>query len=252
MSKPFKVHSFGKSQQTEINSAPIHNEVYERHVQEVNKNHNTEFKVKVDRDICNYETKLGKDYQTADTDALLILDCEKTNKSGIRKISEKTRTKYYDDVYIEVVSVLKWNSQTKKYEAQAPGWGLKHEKLSPDCLSLLFLNTKKKTYYSVFIDKYKKLKTDLFNEAFYNNMENGKIEDWLNKIIDLDPNKGRKGFRHSIEGKNSNNVKEVIFARNKGYITVGFTFPMSYIKSLVHVSEYRGKIVDQNAKTMQY
>lgn len=250
MLKPF--HSFEKNKQTEIDSTYLHDKVYEQHVQKINQEYNTDFKVRIDRDSCNYDTSIGKEYQKSDTDAILLLHCDKTGKRGVRKVSEKTRTKYYDDIYIEIISILKWNEKTKKYQIESPGWGLKNDQLSPDCLSLLFLNDKQKTYYSIFIDKYKKLKNSLFGEVFYNNMKNGKIEAWLNRLIELDINKGRKGFRHVINKEKKHRVKEVIFARNKNYITVGFTFSLSHIKSLVHVDEYNGKIVDQNTKTMQY
>lgn len=252
MSKPFRSHNFVKSKQTEINSTSIHNEVYELHIQELNKKHNRNFKLKIDRETCNYNTKLGKAYQQADTDTLLFLDCEKTQTSVIKNISEKTRNKYYNDLYIEIISIFKWNSEKKKYETESPGWGLKNEELSPDCLSMLFLDKKNKTYHSIFIGQYKKLKTELFNEAFYNNLQNGKIEEWFNKVIESDLHKGRRSFIKSMAGQSKNNVKDVIFARNKGYITVGFTFPMSYIKSLVPVSEYNGQIVGENNKIMQY
>jgi hypothetical protein len=213
----------------------------------INKNYNRELKLEINRNICNYNTKIGKDYQKVDTDVLLLLDCKQTKKKFEIKVSEKTRNKYYDDIYMEVISSLKWNNKTKRYEIHAPGWGLKNDQLSPDCLSLLFLNKNENTYHNIFINKYKKLKTELFNKDLLNNIENGKIENWLNKLINLKQNKEKKGFKYSIESqnnnKNNNNIKEIIFAKNKEYITVGFTFSMNYIKSLVPVNEYHGRII---------
>lgn len=250
MSKPY--HSFKKSQTTETNTSHIHDEIYFNHVEKTNKEYKRKLKVSIDRHTCKYENELGKSYQRADTDLLLLLNCEDTGHQYIKKVSEKTRNVFYNDLYIEFISAFKYNSQTNKYEINAPGWGLKNEEFSPDCLSMLFLNKKEKTYYNLFISQYKKLKQSLFNEAFYQNIENGKIEEWLNKIIENHPDKGKKGFKYSIVGKNNNHVKDVIFAQNKGYITVGFTFPMDHIKSLVSVAEYRGTIVDQNTNNIVY
>lgn len=246
------VHNFNKSQETEAKYAYIHDKVYNLHVQAVNKKHTTNFISKVDRESCNYNTPLGKVYQQADTDALLSLDCEISNKSAIKNVSEKTRNRDYNDIYIEVISIFKWNPVTKKYESQSPGWGIKNEDNGPDWLSMLFVNESTQKYRSVLISQYKKLKKDLFNDAFFHNMENGKIEDWLNKFIQEDTNKGNKGFMKRMKGISKSNVKDIVFARNNGYITVGFTFSMSYIKSLVSVSEYKGPIVDQKTKVMQY
>lgn len=247
-----KVHKFNKSQETEKKYAYIHDEVYELYTQSVNKKNNKKYKIKVDRETCNYYTNEGKEYQQADTDALLFLDCEETNTSFIKKISEKTRNRYYNDLYVEIVSILKWNSQNKKYEFDSIGWGLKNEELGPDCLSMLFTDDKKKTYNAVFISQYKKLKKQLFNEAFFNNMQNGRIETWLNKVIEENPHKGRKSFVKPMNGESKSNVKDIVFARNQNYITVGFTFSMKHIKSLVEVTEYKGKIVDQKTNTMSY
>lgn len=245
-------HNFNKSQETETKYAHIHNKVYELHTKAINKKYSKNLTSEIDREVCNYNTELGKSYQQADTDAIISLTCGITNVSAIKKVSEKTRNRYYDDIYIEVVSVFKLNPVTKKYEFQAPGWGIKNEKNGPDCLSMLFIDENKQQYYSLFISKYKKLKEDLFNDSFLNNMKNGKIENWLNKYIQEDRNKGQKSFRREMKGETKSNVKEIVFAKNNGYFTVGFTFSMSHIKSLVFVNEYRGSIVDQKPVSMQY
>lgn len=250
MSKPY--HTFRKSQETEINSSHLHDEIYKLHTDETNKKYNRNLKITIDRETCDYDNELGKTYQQADTDVLLKLHCENTGASYVKKVSEKTRNVFYDDLYVEIISVFKYNAQTKKYELNAPGWGIKNEELSPDCLSMLFLDKKNKKYISIFISEYKKLKQSLFNEKFHNNLENGKIEHWLNKFIELDENKGQKSFIKSIKNQSNNNVKDIIFARNKQYITVGFTFSMKYIESLVNVKKYEGKIVDQNINNVTY
>lgn len=250
MPKPY--HSFKTSQKTEINSVHIHDEIYQHHTEETNKQYNRELTLTIDRSSCNYENEKGKLYQQADTDLLLKLNCEKTGASYIKKVSEKTRNVFYNDLYIEIVSVFKYNNVTKKYTSEAPGWGLKNEELSPDCLSMLFLDKKNKKYISIFISEYKKLKQSLFNEKFYNNLHNGKIEEWLNKFIELDQNKGQKSFIKSIKNQSNNNVKDIVFAKNKEYITVGFTFSMKYIESLVNVKKYEGKILDQNTNNITY
>ena len=241
-------HNFNKSKKTEIKSTHIHEEVYSKYQKDINKEYKRDFSIKVDREICNYDTQLGKAYQQADTDALVFFNCEDTQTTIVKNVSEKTRNKFYNDIYIEVVSVLKWNNTLKKYEFDSPGWGLKKEELSPDCLSMLFLD--KQSYTNIFIENYKGLKEKLFNEELYKTLQSERFVLWLNNKIKEAQLQGKTSFQLGTEGQSKSNVSKVIFAKNNGYYTIGFTYKVDYIKSLVKVRQYKGQIVDQNALNM--
>lgn len=244
MSKP--LHEIQQSLKTEVNSFNIHNEVYFKYQKDINCEYKKDFLITIDRDICNYDSPLGKKYQQSDTDTLLYFDSQSTQKSVIKNISEKTRNKYYNDIYVEVVSVLKWNYHNQRFEMECPGWGIKNQELGPDCLSLLFLD--KNNYTNIFVEDYKLLKQKLFNEELSHFVRSEEFTVWLNKTIKNSQNKGNSSFSLSTKGKSKNNVSKVIFAKNKGYFTVGFTYDISHIKTLVNIRKYYGKINNNSLK----
>lgn len=247
------VHQFSQSKKVEVSSTSLHDLVFLHYQSQLNKQNNRSFVARVDRDSCNYNTTKGKAYQQADTDTLLHLNCDHTQVNIVKNISEKTRTKFYNDLYIEVVSVLKWNTQSKRYEFEAPGWGLRNEQLGPDCLSMLFLDKKANNYTSIFIDDYKTLKAKLFNTELSQTLQSERFAVWLNKKIQEAEKAGKTNFQLSTEGESKNNVSKVIFAKNKGYYTIGFTYTIDYIKSLkVNILKSKGMIVDQNSNSISY
>lgn len=227
-----QIHQFNQSQIVETASMTLHDKVFLNYQEEMNRKQGTSFVTKIDRKSCDYNTTSGKAYQQADTDTILHLNCSETQSSMIKYVSEKTRTRYYNDLYLEIISVFKYNTNKEMYESQQIGWALKNGNLSPDCLSMLFIDKQSNKNISLFIDNYKKLKESLFTDNFKEKIAHKDFENWLNKVIKLDPQKGNKSFIINIEGKNKNHVKNVVFARNGHYITVGFTFDIEYIKSL--------------------
>ena len=235
-------HNFNQSQMLEQESTSIHDQNYIDYVGETNAYFETEFLLTIDRSSCDYQTEQGKAYQTADTDTIITMHCPKTKHTVAKKISEKTRGSFFNDMYIEVVSVMTLNNVTQKYEISSPGWGIKNEEMGPDFLSMVFMDKKSGTYKSLMIEDYKQLKQNLFNQMFIDSFNDGKFADWIDKSIKNSPKQGNGSFILPITSKNQSQIKDVVFAKNNGYFTIGLTFPLERIYELSNVLYYEGQI----------
>jgi len=241
-------HQFNKSQKTEVSNTYLHDLIYKKLLNKYN--------IEIDRDSCDYRTLKGKEYQQADTDTILKITSNTTKECVCKNVSEKTRNMYYDDIYMEIISVLLWNNVTQEYEFNKIGWGMKNDTLGPDYLSLLFLNKKEEMYNSVFIKNYKKLKNDLFiKNNFFKLVENEDFLNLLNNCIKLKPkdknsfsvNRDKLQINESLALKLKNlgignGFKNIVFALNKDYYTIGLTYSTKYLKVLGDIKELSDNI----------
>lgn len=236
-------HRFNQSQKTEIDNTQLHDTIYKKLLKD--------YDFEIDRDTCAYNTTLGKSYQQADTDTILKIHSTIENKTVFRNVSEKTRNKYYNDIYMEIISVLSFNNDTNRYFFNKIGWALKNEELGPDYLSLLFLNKKENKYNSIFIKKYKYLKYKLFIENSFCKLI--QTDDFLNLINDCIKEKPINQSSFSVH-KNQlklnnylekefaklelgNEFNTLVFALNKDYYTIGLTYSTSKLKELAEIKE---------------
>lgn len=239
-------HQFNNSQETETKNIYLHDLIYKKLL--------NAYEVEIDRNMCNYNSLKGKKYQQADIDTILKITSNITKEHIYKNISEKTRNTYYNDIYMEIISILSWNSITQQYEFNKIGWGMKNNNLGPDYLSLLFLNKEEKKYKSVFIKEYKKLKNELFiKNDFLKLIKDKDFLILLNNCIKLKP-KNKNSFsiyRDKLQINKSlsikmeklgigNKFKNIVFALNKNYYTIGLTYNTEYLKKIGDIIELSG------------
>ena len=152
------IHQFKNSKKTEEKSSFLHDEIYNRLNGKVNESQNKNVSLRIDRSACDYNDFNGRLYQQADTDVILTFKDEITKVLATKKVSEKTRNKFYNDLYLEVISVLEKDIVDDKYKIKAEGWVFKSaidsmsgQDFSPDYLSVLFLDKKQNKYIAIFI-----------------------------------------------------------------------------------------------------
>lgn len=237
-------HYFNQSKKYEEYTANLHDSVY----------NSLRYKdlslININRKACDYADDEGRLYQQNDTDLLL----EFQNGQGLIKkvaVSEKTRKKYFGDVYLEIISIMSHsnNPQQPDYIVHTPGWAVKGVKqYSPRALSVVF--EEKETYTSVFIADYDKLKEKIFTEELMKVLNSHSFLLLINTII---AQKERyttdiKGFQYPLSARTQDKklkylydkfkVMAIVGAKNGhgmgAYYTIGLTFSEQYVKSLSH------------------
>lgn len=237
------MHEFHKNQSLEKKYAYLHDFAY----QQVFKTTSRELEIQlvgIDREKCNYETTEGKVFQQGDTDS--ILEITATSPDGVKKlskkVSEKIRSTIYDDLYVEIISVLKEDGDN--YTVEDLGWANKDVcnpalAQTPDYLSYICLDQKNDRYKGLFLSNYKTLKKELFygEKALLKDIVNPDFVKQLNnKINEVKKESSWKtSFSMRVYNQFYNNI---VFAKNKSktgqgnYYTIGVTLSLEKLKKL--------------------
>lgn len=242
------MHDFKSSQKTETNSTPIHDRIYQYSISLLKKDSAT---IYANRELCDYMKPEGKIYQQADTDTVLFYEESTCQKMAL--VSEKTRTKYYGDLYLEVISQYVKNHSgysTKKY-----GWALKNEPLSPSWFSFVFEEQAKDKFTALLSNDYKNLKERVFNQPhanIYQLIDHPLFHQWLNKKIHEKKGSFNTALDLVIPGLNlaDFHISKVVVAQNPSYYTIGFTYNLKYITETlgIRIKKYEGRISIPNIK----
>lgn len=252
------IHNFEESKKREDSTTWIHDKVLEQAFADIiyKENMKTYHFLGIDRTSCDYSTKEGKRNQKADIDGIIKVEVEENNKKDTiyKTLSEKTRDKYYGDIYLEIISILLPNENNEFKTINDYGWANKFciakDDNSAEYLSVVFLDRKANKYKALFIPKYKMLKEKLFNT------ESGILKDLINhkfiNRINLEIKNTEKKGNSNFKIKSANQPYDyIVGAKNKSrsgqiYYTIGLTFSLQYLKSLnITIKEFEGPLNNQ-------
>lgn len=254
------IHNFKKSKVKENKNTWIHDKVIKEAFDKIGTNvKNSENKnmektyhfLSIDRKSCDFNTITGKEYQRKDIDGLIQIEVEENGQKVVsqKTLSEKTRGKYYGDIYLEIISVLSLDKNSEFNVIDDYGWANKFciakEPNSAQYLNIVFIDKKSNQYKAIFIPDYQKLKNKLFHT------EDGILKDligngFIKKIaeeIKKAEAKGNSNFKIKAVKQPYENI---IGAKNKTrngqyYYTIGLTFSFEYLKELgIKLKEFNG------------
>lgn len=241
------LHTLERSLKTETKYTHLHDKVYHTAFSKIA--HKGFALDKVDRSICDYDTVGGKKLQQSDVDSLIYFT-RNNNTFGL-KVSEKVRNSAYNDLYLEVISILR--EHKGHYYVDSLGWSNKAacnpaSEATPNCLSYICLNKKTNTYKSLFITGYKELKKKLFfnKDAILVNMIN---KDFINKLVGHIKEKESQKISSFAVKEINKYYDNIIFAKNISgdtgviYYTIGITINLNKIKALdIKIQETNGSM----------
>lgn len=198
------IHEFINSQKIELDSQSEHLFVYEKFYNDTN-------------DLLivysNYDEKVGKLYQQNDTDVLVF-----SEEVLIDKISEKTRTKGFNDILFELISVFKEN------KICSYGWAYKDvmEQYAPNKLSYSLPNK------SYLINNLNMIKKDLKDKI---NLNDNLIYEFIKNIKE---NESKFSFFTKINNKSYIFAKNIdVYNKNETYYTISTVLKKEDIEKII-------------------
>lgn len=259
------IHNFNKSKVKENKNTSIHDKVIKEAFDNIGINAETSQKnntgknyrfLGIDRKSCDFNTVIGKEYQRKDIDGLIKIEVEENGQKIIthKTLSEKTRGKYYGDIYLEIISVLSQDKNSDFSVIEDYGWANKFciakQSNSAQYLNIVFIDKKSNGYKAIFIPDYQKLKKQLFDteDGILKDLINNKFIKKITEEIKKTELKGNSNFKLKA-------IKEpygyIIGAKNKSkngqyYYTIGLTFSFDYLKKLgIKLKEFDGVLDNQ-------
>ena len=228
------LHQFKKSQKTEVKYAYLHDEAY-----------HSSFKkdfslISIDRESCDYETRQGRKLQRQDTDA--IISYQKNDSPTLRQvlISEKTRMRFYDDMLLEVISILEQNTDGVFDNLKDYGWANKFcytGEESAELLSVTFVDEKANKYKNMILKNFISMKKKLFDptSGVLKEVPHEKfLQEVINKI-NLTEKEGKASFYMPVSHRKYTGIigaKNFDSLNQRYYYTISIALKINYLKQL--------------------